>query len=167
MGDILGLVGRRLGLGVGILLIISAIIFFMVELLPGDIAQAVLGQGATPENLAALRKEMGLDQPALVRYFEWLAGAVTLDFGNSIVTGESVVDTISTRLANTLFLAAYAAVIAVPISIILGVLVALMRNSIFDRVVNVLTLTSISSPEFCLGYILILYLAVKTGMIPA
>jgi len=167
MGDILGLVARRLGLGLIILLVISVIIFFMVELLPGDIAEAVLGQGATPENLAALREEMGLNQPAIVRYLDWLSGAVMFDFGNSIVTGQSVTETISARFANTLFLASYAAAIAVPLSIVLGVLVALARNSIFDRVANVVTLTSISSPEFFLGYILILYFAVNTGMFPA
>jgi peptide/nickel transport system permease protein len=167
MGDILGLVGKRLGLGVVILLVISIIIFFMVELLPGDIAQAVLGQGATEENVAALRKEMGLDKPAIVRYLEWLGGAVMFDFGNSIVTGESVANTIGDRFMNTLFLAAYAAVIAVPVSIILGVIVALLRNSIFDRVANVVALSFISSPEFFLGYILILYFAVQSGMFPA
>ena len=167
MGDILGLIGKRLGLGVLILLVISIIIFFMVELLPGDIAQAVLGQGATEENLAALRRQMGLDQPALVRYGEWLAGAVTLDFGNSIVTGERVSAVISERFMNTLFLAAYAAVIAVPVAIILGVVVALLRNSVFDRVANVVTLSFISSPEFFLGYILILFFAVKWQMFPA
>ncbi|MEL6991230.1 MAG: ABC transporter permease, partial [Pseudomonadota bacterium] len=137
MGDILGLVGKRLGLGLIILLVISIIIFFMVELLPGDIAQAVLGQGATEENLAALREQMGLNKPAVVRYLDWLSGAVLLDFGTSIVTGAPVVETIGTRFMNTLFLAAYAAVIAVPISIILGVLVALLRNTIFDRAANV------------------------------
>src|SRR6056297_534965 len=167
MGDILGLVAKRLGLGLIILLVISVIIFFMVELLPGDIATAVLGQGATPENLAALRKEMGLDQPAIVRYFDWLSCAVMFDFGNSIVTGASVTETIGERFANTLFLATYAAAIAVPVSIVLGVIVALLRNSIFDRVANVATLTSISSPEFFLGYVLILYFAVNTGMFPA
>lgn len=167
MGDILGLVGKRLGLGLVILFVISIIIFFMVELLPGDIAQAVLGQGATEENLAALRKEMGLDKPAIVRYLGWLGNAVTFDFGNSIVTGEPVIKTIGARFMNTLFLAAYAAVIAVPISILLGVIVALLRNSIFDRVANVLTLVSISSPEFFLGYILILFFAVKWSMFPA
>ena len=166
MGDILGLVGKRLGLGLVILLVISFIIFFMVELLPGDIAQAVLGQGATEENLAALRKEMGLDKPAIVRYLGWLANAVTLDFGNSIVTKVPVASVITERFINTLFLAAYAAAIAVPISILLGVLVALLRNSIFDRVANVLTLTSISSPEFFLAYILILYFSVKWGIFP-
>ncbi len=167
MGDIFGLVAKRLGIGLFILLIISIIIFFMVELLPGDIAQAVLGQGATEENLAALRKEMGLDQPAIVRYFGWLKGAVVFDFGNSVVTGETVANTITERFSKTLFLAAYAATIAVPVSIVLGVIVALLRNSIFDRVANVLTLTSISSPEFFLGYILILYFSVKWGMFPA
>ncbi|MEL6118680.1 MAG: ABC transporter permease [Pseudomonadota bacterium] len=167
MGDILGLVGKRLGLGLIILLVISIIIFFMVELLPGDIAQAVLGQGATEENLAALREQMGLNKPAVVRYLDWLSGAVLLDFGTSIVTGAPVVETIGTRFMNTLFLAAYAAVIAVPISIILGVLVALLRNTIFDRAANVVTLSFISSPEFFLGYILILYFAVKWQMFPA
>ena len=167
MGDILGLIGKRLGLGLLILLVISIIIFFMVELLPGDIAQAVLGQGATEENLAALRKQMGLDQPAIVRYLDWLSGAVLFDFGNSIVTGETVANTITTRFQNTLFLAAYAAAIAVPVSIILGVIVALLRNSIFDRVANVVSLTFISSPEFFLGYILILFFAVQWGLFPA
>lgn len=167
MGDILSLVLKRLGFGLITLLIISIIIFFMVELLPGDIAEAVLGQGATPENLAALREEMGLNDPAFVRYFEWLGGAVVGDFGNSVVSGERVSTIITERFINTLFLAAYAAVIAVPFAITLGVIVALLRNTLFDRVANVLTLTSISSPEFFLGYILILYLSVKTGMFPA
>lgn len=167
MGDILTLVAKRLGLGLIILLVISLIIFFMVELLPGDIAEAVLGQGATEENLRALRTEMGLDQPAIVRYLDWLRGAVLLDFGNSIVTGESVASVIGERFRNTLFLATYAATIAVPFSILLGILVALLRNTIFDRVANVAALGAISSPEFFLGYILILYFAVKWGMFPA
>lgn len=167
MGDIAKLVGQRLGLGLVILLVISVIIFFMVELLPGDIAQAVLGQGATAENLAALRKEMGLDQPAIVRYLAWLKDAVVFDFGSSIVTKEPVTNIIGQRFKDTLFLAAYAAVIAVPVSIILGVIVALLRNSIFDRTANVVTLSFISSPEFFLGYILILFFAVKWGMFPA
>jgi len=92
---------------------------------------------------------------------------VTGRFGKSRVSQRPVAETISTRFANTLFLALYAAVIAVPVAIVLGVLVALFRNSVFDRVANVVTLTSISSPEFFLGYILILFLAVKTGYFPA
>ncbi len=165
--DILRLVLKRLGLGLVTLLVISIIIFFMVELLPGDLAEAVLGQGATQETVAALRQELGLDRPAVIRYLDWLSGAVVGDFGNSLISGDKVGEAISGRFLNTLFLAAYAAVIAVPFAILLGILVALLRNSLFDRVANVLTLTSISSPEFFLGYILILYLAVKTGLFPA
>ena len=167
MRDILRLVLKRLGLGLVTLLVISIIIFFMVELLPGDLAEAVLGQGATQETVAALRQELGLDRPAVIRYLDWLSGAVVGDFGNSLISGDKVGEAISGRFLNTLFLAAYAAVIAVPFAILLGILVALLRNSLFDRVANVLTLTSISSPEFFLGYILILYLAVKTGLFPA
>lgn len=167
MGDIFGLVAKRLGLGLLILLVVSVIIFFMVELLPGDIAEAVLGQGATEESVRNLREQMGLNDPAIVRYLGWLKGAVTLDFGSSIVTQEPVISVIGERFRNTLFLATYAAVIAVPFAITLGVIVALLRNSVFDRVANVLTLTSISSPEFFLGYILILYFSVKWSMFPA
>ena len=167
MGDILSIISKRLGLGLITLVVISIIIFFAVEMLPGDVAQAVLGQGATEENLTALRKEMGLDKPAVVRYFSWLGSAVTGDFGTSIVSKTSVTEAISERFTNTLFLAVYAAAIAVPIAIFLGVLVALFRNSVFDRVANVVTLTSISSPEFFLGYVLILFLAVNGEYFPA
>ncbi len=167
MGDVYRIIAKRLGLGLVTLFVISIIIFGAVELLPGDIAQAVLGQGATEENVKAMREQLGLDRPAPVRYLEWLKGAVVFDFGSSLVSQTPVAETIGPRLYNTLFLALYAAVIAVPVAIILGVLVALFRNSVFDRVANVVALTSISSPEFFLGYILILYLAVITGYFPA
>jgi peptide/nickel transport system permease protein len=167
MGDIANIVLKRLGLGLITLFVISIIIFGAVELLPGDLAQAVLGQGATEQNLAAFREQLGLDRAAPVRYIEWLGGAVTGDFGNSLISQKPVAETIGPRFANTLFLALYAACIAVPVALFLGVLVALFRNSVFDRVANVLTLTSISSPEFFLGYILILLLAVKGDFFPA
>ncbi len=167
MLDIFRLIGKRLFFGLLTLIVISMIIFFMVELLPGDVAQAVLGQGATEENLAALRKEMGLNQPAVIRYLGWLQGAMVLDFGNSIVTGFSVSSVIGERFKNTMYLATYAAVIAVPIAIFLGVVVALLRNSIFDKFANVMALTWVSSPDFFLGYILILFFAVKWQMFPA
>ena len=143
MADVGRIILLRLGLGLVTLLVISALIFGAVELLPGDIAQAVLGQGATDETLAALRKELGLDRSAPVRYMSWLAGAVVGDFGVSLLNQQPVSEVIGARFANTLFLAAYAAVIAVPVAIILGIIVALLRNSIFDRVANVATLTSI------------------------
>ncbi len=167
MADVARIILMRLGLGLVTLLVVSALIFGAVELLPGDLAQAVLGQGATDETLAALRQELGLDRSAPIRYLDWLAGAVVGDFGISLLNKESVTAVIGPRFGNTLFLAAYAAVIAVPVAIILGIIVALLRNSVFDRVANVATLTSISSPEFFLGYILILYLSVKAGWFPS
>jgi len=167
MNDVLQIIVKRLGLGLVTLLVISIIIFGAVELLPGDLAQAILGQAATEDTVAAMRAELGLDRPAPVRYFAWLKGAVVGDFGNSLASGIPVTELIGPRFANTLFLALYAAVIAVPIAILLGVLAALYRNSVFDRVANVLTLTSISSPEFFLGYILVLFLAVKNSFFPA
>lgn len=167
MRDVLGIVAKRLGLGLVTLLIVSIIIFGAVEMLPGDLAQAVLGQAATPETVDAMRKELGLDRPAPVRYLDWLKGAVTGDFGVSLANKRPVAEQIGPRFANTLFLATYAAVIAIPLSIGLGVLAALYRNSVFDRVANVATLTSISSPEFFVGYILVLFLAVLNPLFPS
>lgn len=167
MNDVLGIVVRRLGLGVVTLLVVSIIIFGAVEMLPGDVAEAVLGMGATEENVAAMRKALGLDQPLPIRYLDWLFGAVQGDFGVSLVTQEEVSSKISERFVNTLFLATYAAVIAVPLAITLGVIVALLRNSVFDRVANVASLTAISSPEFFLGYILIYFFAIQNNYFPS
>ena len=167
MKDVLGIVAKRLGLGLVTLLIVSIIIFGAVEMLPGDLAQAVLGQAATPETVDAMRKELGLDRSAPVRYLDWLKGALTGDFGTSLANKRPVAEQIGPRFANTLFLAIYAAVIAVPLSIGLGVLAALYRNSVFDRVANVATLTSISSPEFFVGYVLVLFLAVLNPLFPS
>ena len=165
MRDITFLIIKRLFYGLLTLLALSLIIFFMVEMLPGDPASAILAMGATEDNLAALRLELGLDRPAIIRYFDWLFGVFQGDFGISLVRKESVTSIISQRFLNTLYLACYAAVIAVPIAIFLGALIALFRNTLFDRIANVLTLSSISSPEFFLGYILILYFVLeKTKM---
>lgn len=167
VGTIARLVLRRLGLGVLTLVVVSLLIFFAVELLPGDIAEAVLGQAATEETVAALRAELGLDRPAPLRYLGWLGGVARGDLGTSLISGDAVAGAIGERLANTLFLSAYAAVIAVPLSIALGILVALFRDTVADRVANVATLVSISSPEFFLGYVLILVLSVQAGAFPA
>jgi len=159
---------ERLALGLLTLWVVSMIVYGMVELLPGNFAQALLGQAATPEVVANFEKRAGLDQPIVLRYFEWMGGAIQGDFGNTFsslaVTGgaaRSVASLIMPRLENTLFLAAVVAAIAVPLSLIVGLLAALYRNSIFDRMVNAATLTSISFPEFFVAYILMLFLAVK------
>jgi len=167
MGGVIPLVAKRLAFGLGTLLVVSVIIFGAVELLPGDVAQQVLGQSATEETVAALRREMGLDRPVVVRYVEWLGGAAQGDFGVSLANRRSVAEQLGPRFANTLFLAAYAALIAVPLAITLGILAALARNTVFDRVTNAFGLVAISSPEFFLGYILIVFFAVQNQVFPA
>ena len=160
MHPILSLTLNRLALGFLTLFVVSLLIFSAVELLPGDLAQEILGQSATPETVAAFRKELGLDKPPMTRYLEWLGGVVQGDFGKSLATQREIAELISARLMNTLFLAAMAAVIAVPLAVVLGLLAALYRNTWFDRLINVVTLSSISFPEFFVAYILILFLAV-------
>lgn len=160
------MIGQRLLLGILTLWIISVVIFLATELLPGDFAEERLGQAATEETVAALRERLGLDQPAPVRYWTWLSGAVTGDFGVSLGNGRPISELMAGRLMNTLFLAAYAAILAVPLSLLLGILCALWRGSVFDRAANAFTLTSISFPEFFVGYILIFWLA-QGGLFPS
>lgn len=158
---------QRLGLGVLTLFVVSVVIFLGVELLPGDLAQQILGQSATPETVAALRHSLGLDQPALSRYLSWLAGVARGDLGVSLANQRPIADIVSARLGNTLFLAAYAAAIAVPSAVALGLMAALWRNSWFDKLANIVTLTWISFPEFFVAYILILFLAVRSNVFPS
>ena len=180
MGSILALIAKRLGLGLVTLFVVSIIIFAAIEALPGNFAQEILGQGATPEAIAAIERDLGLDKGPVERYFGWLGGVLVGDFGvpfaqlsfagnfgtanRDIIT---VADQIAPRFANTLFLAGFAAAIAVPLSLTIGVLAALYRGSIFDRFANIFTLSSISSPEFFVAYILILFLAVTNPFFPS
>ena len=166
MFSLVKVVAQRIALGLLTLFIVSIFIAFVVELLPGDITQAILGQSATPETVAAFRAELGIDRPAPERYFEWLKGMLTGDMGKSLANKREISELVGRRLSNTLFLGGFAATIAVPLSLILGVLAALYRNSWFDRSINSFTLTSISFPEFFVAYILILFLSVKTGWFP-
>lgn len=180
MNPVLRIILQRLALGVLTLFIVSIVIFTAVNMLPGDFAEAILGQGATPEAVASIRRDLGLDQHPVLRYFDWLGGVLTGDLGNSFAqanfasfVGEgsgsstTVAQQIAPRFANTMFLAGVTAAIAVPFAVTLGVLAALYRNSVFDKAANVATLTSISSPEFFLAYILILFLAVLNPALPS
>lgn len=163
----LRLVAQRFALGLMTLLAASVLIFAGTEVLPGDLASAVLQNNATPESLAALRGRLGLDRPAPVRYGEWLGGAARGDFGRSLANDRDVAEEIAPRLKNTLFLAAYAAAIAVPAALALGLLAAIGQGGIFDRAVNLASLTAISVPEYFLAYLLIKYLAVGLGWFPS
>jgi len=163
--SLLRLVCQRLLMGVALLLAVSVLIFIGTQVLPGDVASSILGQSATPTNLANLRAELGLDQPAVERYFDWLGGFVTGDLGKSLANKQPVANLIGTRLANTIFLAVATAAIAVPIAMVLGVLSARYRDRWPDRAINVLSLSAISFPEFFVGYLLMLVFALELGWV--
>lgn len=167
MSKILNMIMQRVGLGILLLVVVSLIIFLGVELLPGDIAEEILGQAATPETVAALRRQLGLDLPPHTRYFQWLGNIMQGDFGKSLANGREISELIELRLGNTFFLAAVAAIVSIPLALIFGLLAALYRNSFFDRAVNVTTLTAISAPEFFIAYILILVFAVNLRWFPS
>ena len=167
MSQIGRLVAQRLALGLLTLFVVSLIIFLCIELLPGTLAQEILGQGATPETVAAFNRELGLDLPPHERYITWLLDMLQGDFGRSLASQREISELLAVRVQNTFFLAGVAAIIAIPLAVTLGILAALYRDSWYDRMVNVLTLTSISFPEFFVAYILIIVLAVNLGMFPS
>lgn len=181
MASIGRIILQRLALGLLTLFIVSIVIFAAVNALPGDFAQAILGQGATPEAIDSIRHGLGLDQPLLTRYLHWLGRILHGDLGVSFAQANfasyggstasanfaTVADQLRPRFANTMFLAGVTSLIAVPLSVGLGILAALYRGTVFDRAANIFTLTSISSPEFFLAYILILFLAVLNPVLPS
>jgi peptide/nickel transport system permease protein len=167
MSGLSGLVIKRIAMGFLTIFVISVLIFVGVEALPGDLATAILGQEATPETVAQFRKELKLDEPPVKRYFLWLGAFMRGDLGNSLANKRPVAELIVWRFKNTIFLAASAAVIAVPVAIILGILAALYRNSLFDRFISMATLSTISFPEFFVAYILIALLSVQVIIFPS
>jgi len=164
--NIFQIVAKRVAFGCLTVFIISILTFFGVEALPGDTATAVLGQDATEETLAAFRKELKLDQPMHQRYISWLFGFISGELGNSFASGRPIKEFIGWRLENTLFLAVMASLFAVPLSLALGLLQALYRNSWFDRSTSIASLSMISFPEFFIAYILILLFSVKLEWFP-
>lgn len=156
----------RAGIGLLTLWAASLVVFLGTQLLPGDAAQAALGQYATPDLVAALRSDLGLDRPLMVRYWEWLSGFVQGDFGLSLPSKEPVASIIGNRVSNTAVLAAITVAFLVPLSLLLGILSAVRRGRTFDHAVAGVTLALISTPEFVVGSLLALVLAVKLGWFP-
>ncbi|EEQ94177.1 ABC transporter permease [Brucella intermedia] len=161
------LILKRVGLGLLTLFLVSALIFAGTQILPGDVASAILGQNATPEALATLRESLGLNQPVLARYFSWLAGFVTGDLGTSLANQQPVADLLWPRFWNTMALAAFAAVVSVPVAILLGLVTAVKRGGLFDRVINIVALAFVSLPEYFLGLLLILFLSIRFNLLPS
>ena len=166
-GSILKLLAQRISLGLLLLLAVSVLIFAGTQILPGDVAQSILGQSATPEALANLRRDLGLNDPAYIRYFKWLGGVLTGDLGTALTNGADISSSIGKRLFNTVFLASVAAVVSVPLAILLGLLAVRYRNRWPDKLISGATLASISLPEFFIGYLLIYFVAVKLGWFPS
>ena len=161
------LIVSRVGLGILTLWVVSVVIFVLTQILPGDVASSVLGQGATKEALVVFRHELGLDQPALSRYFSWLWGMLHGDFGIALTNKRTIVEELWPRFKNTLFLASYAALLAVPLAVGLGILAAIREGRIVDRAANIFALIAISLPEFFVGYLLILNFAVNREWFPS
>lgn len=163
----LTLIGKRFASSLLTLLLVSVTIFIIAQLLPGDAAQEALGQSATPQQVAALRHEMGLDRPAYVRYASWLTGMVSGDPGQSLVANMPVSEVISDRLPNSLLLAALTALVAVPVALAIGIGSAMNRGGRLDRALNVATLSMVAVPEFLVATIAVLIFSVKLRWLPS
>ena len=163
MHPIFKLIAQRVALGIMLLFAASVLIFGGTMMLPGDVAQQILGQSATPENLANLRESMGLNDPPVARYFQWLGGFLQGDLGTALTNGRDIAESLGSRLGNTLFLAFWAAVISVPLAIFLGLLAVRYKDRWPDKLISAVTLTTISIPEFMIGYVLIYWISIKAG----
>jgi peptide/nickel transport system permease protein len=161
------LIAKRIAVGLLTLWLVTILVFVGTELLPGDVAQAILGQSATPETLATLRTQLGLDRPAYVRYFSWLVGLMTGNLGVSLASGAQISGLIAERFANTLILAGVTAAFVVPLAIVLGLLAAMYPESVFDRIVSIGSLCLVATPVFLLGTVLVLVFAVHLRWVPA
>jgi peptide/nickel transport system permease protein len=158
---------QRLGIGIATLFVVSVIVFVITSILPGDVADIILGQSATPETLAALRAELGMDQPWYIRYFSWLGNLATGDLGISKAGGATISSLIDSRIWNTLMMAGLVSLISIPISIALGLWAAMHPGTRLDRIVTFGTLSTISVPEFFIATIMVLIFAVKLKWLPA
>lgn len=157
----------RLLLGITTLLSVSIVIFAAVQFLPGDAAEILVGQYPDEQTIAVLRRELGLDQPPVLRYLYWVGAALQGDFGNSLTSGRAISDLIGTRLQNTLYLAFYAALIALPSAFVAAIFSVLKPGGLVDRITNTLSLVFLSSPQFLIAYVLVLFLAVSMPLFPS
>ena len=164
---ILRLIVQRLALAFGTLLVVSAIVFFFTSVLPGDIAERVLGRESSPEQRQIFRDQLNLDQPVWERYGVWLGDVLQGDLGRSLVNNETVTATIGDAAKNTLFLSIFAFALYVPVTLILATVAALRRGKLIDSLISMVTLVGLSLPEFVLGSVLIFVFAVHLEVAPA
>jgi peptide/nickel transport system permease protein len=163
----LRLIATRLAIGLLTLWIVSVLVFGATALLPGDVAEAVLGQAATQDAVAGLRAALHLDQPGWWRYLLWLGGLLRGDPGRSLVNHLPVTSLIGSRLPNSLLLAALTATFSVPLALTLGITAAVKRGSQYDRIAGLVTVGVVSVPEFLVATLAVLLFAVKLHWLPA
>jgi peptide/nickel transport system permease protein len=156
---------RLLGL-IPVLLGITLVVFFLMQLIPGDVAQAMLGLMARPEDVARLREELGLNQPIYVQYLKWLGHVVQGDFGISLQQRTEVLPFVLERFKNTLILTIAATIISLLIGLPTGIISATKQYSIFDRVSMIIALFGNSMPAFWLGLMAILIFSLRLGWFP-
>ena len=160
------LIGRIL-LSVLTLILVSIIIFAIIEVLPGDVASRILGRDATPESLALFREKLHLNDPAVVRYFHWLTGILQGDVGNALTSSRPITQILAPRLFNTVLLSIYAFVIYVPLSLIPALIQASRRDRQADHIISVINLVFLSMPDFLLGTLLLVTFCVAIPLLPA
>lgn len=158
---------RRLGTSFLSLVFVVVAIFFITSALPGDVAEALLGQATTPDAVTALRHSLRLDQPVFLRFVDWAEGLLHGDFGISLVSHQPVLNMVHDRLLNSLLLAGITALFAVPVALLLGTSSAIFRNTVFDRLLSLLTLCVVSVPEFLIATLAVLIFAVQLHLLPA
>jgi peptide/nickel transport system permease protein len=149
------------------LLIVSLIIFAMLEVLPGDVATRILGRDATPEALEVLRAKLGLNDPALVRYLRWLSGMLSGDLGQSLASSRAVTEILAPRIYNTVLLSAYAFLLYIPLTVLPALIQSIRRDKPVDHAFSVITLVLLSMPDFLLATILLFTFVVLVPILPA
>lgn len=149
------------------LVLVSLLIFSVLELLPGDVATRVLGRDATPESLATLRDRLNLDDPAYLRYLTWFGNLVQGDLGNSLISGRRVADILGPRIFNTLLLSLYAFLLYIPLATLPALIQAIRRDGAVDHALSVVTLVLLSVPDFLLATMLMIAFVVMTPLFPA
>tara|TARA_R110002050_G_scaffold51315_5_gene118028 strand:+ start:127 stop:1083 length:957 start_codon:yes stop_codon:yes gene_type:complete len=167
MKTIFKLVIKRIGIALITLFIVSAVVFSISNLLPGDAAQEMLGQSATKEAVAELREADGLNDPPIIRYTKWLGGLITLDAGVSLANARPVSVLIGDRISKSLLLAGITTLLAVPFALFLGISAAMHSGERIDKIINIFTLSMVAVPEFLLATILVLVFAVQLNWLPS
>lgn len=158
---------RRTGTAILTIVLASLFVFLAIQLLPGDVAQQLLGQNATPDAVKALRESLGLDQNVWLRYGNWLIGAAHGDFGTSLVSGDPVGPSLFVAFRNSMLIAVPAMLIGVTVSLTLGVVAGVRRGRASDHVISLISLVVMSVPEFMVATVLVLVFAIAIPVFPA